>query len=288
MSANETHVTAVVLNWRDRASTEACVSALLSEKAVTNVVLVDNESSGDLRHLISDRVDLIEQGANLGFSRGVNIGIRAALSSDAAAVLVINNDAVVVPGCVDVLVRAWNERPTVGIFAPLVLNTDGSEQSTGGVFRPGRGSVVELSASPPNYLTWACVLVPRLTVEAIGLLDERFFMYWEDVDFGLRLRDAGLAMEVVPQAAVLHARSVSHSRAGAKIDRYSMHGLTLLSLKRGGRAAWIGLPVRLAGRILTRLGSRAHVRAVLAGALDGVRAARTQDSGSQMDAPTRR
>jgi GT2 family glycosyltransferase len=247
-----------------------------------------NRSCVNHRDLSGERVGLIEQQANLGFSRGVNIGMRAALKSDAEAVLVINNDAVVVPGCVDVLVRAWQARPSVGLFAPLVLNTDGSEQSTGGVFRPGRGSVVELSERPPNYLTWACVLVPRSTLETIGLLDERFFMYWEDVDFGLRLGDAGLAVEVVPQAAVLHARSVSHSRAGAKIDRYSMHGLTLLSLKRGGRAAWIGLPIRFAGRVVSRLGSRAHVRAVLLGALDGVRAAKKNGSGAQTDVPDRR
>ena len=265
-------VIGVVLNWRDASRTTNCVDNLLALKALHSIVVVDNESSGELRDLPSDRVVLVEKRDNLGFSRGVNEGIRRALGMGADAVLAINNDADLPEDSYDRLVRAWmSADQRGGVFAPRILNEDGSPQSNGGHFRPLDTSTNDLSStSSINYLTWACVLVPRSTFEDIGLLDERFFMYWEDVDFGLRARDAGFALQLVSESHATHSKSASHGRAGASIDRYSTRGLVLLCLKRRGSALWVGLPYRLAGRLLSRARHPQHFRAVLAGVVDGV------------------
>ncbi|WP_083868016.1 glycosyltransferase family 2 protein [Microbacterium sp. B24] len=270
----ETRLVAVVLNWKDPESTLVCVSSLLAEPAIERVVVVDNESDGSLGAIQSDRVLVVEHAENLGFSRGVNSGIRAALDAGADWVLAINNDAVLQPGTSNALGRAMSANPRAGIVGPRVLNPDGSPQSTGGQFRALSAGTRDKGATHVDYFTWACVLVPRSTFELVGLLSEDFFMYWEDVEFGLRVKDAGLALVAAPDVTVVHELSKSHGKAGVRIDRYSAHGLTLLCLTRGGTARAVGLPYRLARRILGRIGRPERLRAVLMGVSDGRRAYR--------------
>ncbi|EZP29039.1 glycosyltransferase family 2 protein [Microbacterium oleivorans] len=267
-------VIAVVLNWRDTDATMQCLDSLLREKLLASVVLVDNESSGELRSAVSDRVQLVENPENLGFAKGVNSGIHKAMTLGADAVFVINNDATVREGALEKLIKAWVSTEEPVLLAPRVVNLDGTDQSTGGYFRAVDASTRDLGNKYVNYLTWACVLLPVATIKILGLLDERFFMYWEDVDYGLRASKAGVRMRLVDDAHVEHERSKSHSRAGAKIEGYSAAGLTLLCLKRGGVALFVGLPYRLIGRLLTRLGSPGRVRSIARGFLAGCRAFR--------------
>lgn len=267
-------VIAVVLNWRDASATLQCLDSLLRERSLSSVVLVDNESSGDLRNAVSDRVHLVENSENLGFARGVNSGIREAMILGADAVFVINNDATVLEGAIEQLIGAWASAKEPVLLAPKVVNLDGTDQSTGGRFRAIDASTRDLGNDALNYLTWACILLPVATIKMVGLLDEGFFMYWEDVDYGLRASKAGVRMRVVHSALVEHERSKSHSRAGAKIEGYSAAGLTLLCLKRGGVALFMGLPYRLIGRLVTRLGSPQRVRSIARGIQTGFRAFR--------------
>lgn len=271
------HVIAVVLNWRDAVSTRSCVESLLREEGVSSIVVVDNESTGELRTLVAPRVALVEEAENLGFSRGVNIGIREALTRGADAVLVINNDAIVEPRAVAELVNAWQARGSdAGIIAPIVRNPDGTVQSSGCKLRAFDATTSD-NAGPAkaNYLTWACVLVPRSTTDVVGLLDERFFMYWEDVDYGLRVRDAGLELVLAERASVVHEKSSSHSAAGVKIDQYGARGLVILARTRGGLLLFVGLPLRVLARVAKRIlsGRPRHAVATLRGVVDGWRAA---------------
>lgn len=264
-------VTAVVLNWRDPESTRRCVQSLLAEPAVSHVVVVDNETRHELRSLESTTT-LLEQADNLGFSRGLNIGLRVALDAGADAVLVINNDALVAPGAVQLLADRLEDR-SVGIIAPAIHNPDGSAQSSGGRFSALTASTSDLADGSLDYLTFAAVLIPRSTLETVGLLDEAFFMYWEDVDYGLRVNDAGLDLVIVPQAVVIHERSKSHGQAGAAIDRYSARGLVVLARKRRGLVLFLGMPLRIAARLAKRIsaGDAASLRAIMRGCRDGRR-----------------
>ena len=276
MSEVDACVWAVVLNWKDEESTSRCLRSLLREPRIAGVVVVDNESEGELRAIATERVELIELDANTGFSRGVNVGIKRALQRGADAVFVINNDAELGEAGILPLLEAWHRDPDIGLLAPRVLDPDGTTQSTGGRFRALDASTTDLVTDGNlDYLTWACVLLPSRTIDNVGLLDEGFFMYWEDVDYGHRLKEAGLGMRVIGDTHVYHERSKSHSRAGAAIQRYSTHGLVYFCLKRGGMAAFVGMPYRIAGRLVTagKYGLE-QIRAVVQGARDGVYAFR--------------
>ena len=242
-----------MLNWRDTVSTQRCVASLLDSTALAGVVVVDNESTGELREMRGERLDLIEVPENRGFSGGVNVGIRRALEAGADAVLVINNDAVIAAGALDLLVEALAADPELGIVAPLIVNPDGSVQSRGG--RVSRWSGVarqNYSTRRIDYLSWACVLVRADVFRAVGELDERFFMYWEDVDYSLRARESGYRIGVVDDAVVSHELSASGRTAGRLLAVYYTWSMLSLGDKHGG-AVWLRSRIALLALLLARV-----------------------------------
>jgi len=155
---------------------------------------------------------------NLGFSAGNNVGIRRALAAGADHVLVLNNDTVVERGAVRELVRAAETLPDVGAVCPYLLfahdpellwyagaTYDARRAYPGRVtgyrqrLRPEEGEPRETARG-----TGAAMLVPRAALERAGLLDERYFFLYEDVEWSLRMRRAGLRTYVAPRAHVLH------------------------------------------------------------------------------------
>lgn len=265
----------VVLNWRDLARTLRCVSHLDQCPQVETIVLVDNESDGRLEQEIERRglarTVTIAGPRNLGYSSGVNLGIRHVLE-DHTHVLLVNNDAVIEPDSIALLLDASVAAGDRCVVTPTVLRPDGSVESSGEVFRRLTFSVRPARIiEQANFLTFACVLVPTAVFASVGLLDERFFMYWEDVDFGLRCRAAGLSFAHARDATVYHERSASHSRAGGRIDVYSAFGVTRLAMGLGGLAR-VGGALRICLRFARRL-ARGEVRAaqaVMVGAYLGV------------------
>lgn len=263
-------VVAVTLNWKDVDTTIECVSSLLSEQPIEQVIVVDNESDGCLaRKLPPDaRIQVIELPENRGFSAGTNAGISAALLTGSEYILVINNDAAVMPSAVAVMRSMLEEDARLGMVAPLLLDPSGNVQSYGGILsRTCRASEATAPLHrEPDFLTWACVMLRRAMVQDIGQLDEGYFMYWEDVDFGFRARDAGWKLGIAHDSQVVHKVAASHTRAGTKIMLYSALGLAVLARRRGGLLL-IGALIRLLGRLLRASlnGNPAESRAIFMG-----------------------
>lgn len=251
---------AVVLNWRDAEQTLMCIDSLLAEPLVDHIVVVDNEATGELRAALAavpaERMTLIESAENRGFSAGVNLGLRAALAGRFDSFLMLNNDAVLHEGALARLRDALDADPALALVGPKILNPDGTTQSTGS--HVNRMTFATSSLAEPgqlDYLTWACVLLPRSTLECVGLLDERYFMYWEDVDYGFRVTASGARQRCVPEALVTHNVSSSHSSAGTAIREYSALGLSVFARSRGlGIKA--GARVRLFLKVAKQLARR--------------------------------
>jgi GT2 family glycosyltransferase len=179
-------------------------------------------------------VRVIETGANLGFAKASNIGIRATAG---AMLLLLNSDTVVPPGAIDRLVTELNRRPDVAVIGPRLVDADGrAELSFGRMMGPWnelrqkvlvRGhaqhrawlsAAVERATSreqSPDWVSGACLLVRRNDAEAAGLLDERYFMYAEDVDFCAAIRAHGRRILFSPHAQVVHLRGRSVAAAPA-------------------------------------------------------------------------
>lgn len=222
-------VSAVILNWRDPSNTLACVESLRDFTEVSQIFIVHNESTHSPfppQTFSSFAIPVIEvfNPENRGFSAGINSGIQQAISSNCDAVMLINNDAVLAPHSLEKLMSGL-DGPQTGMVAPVILNPDNTLQAAGASVNKRRLTVNEKSSQDIDFLTFACVLIKSSTFEKVGLLDEAFFMYWEDVDFGLRVKAAGLEMKVVPEAIAIHAVSSSRKIAGSRVDMYSAFGL---------------------------------------------------------------
>lgn len=222
-------IVAVVLSWNGREDT---LAALESLRGIETVV-VDNGSTDGSGDAVAERfpeVELIRVGVNLGFAGGNNVGVRRALDRGANWVLLLNNDAMVEPGLVDALAAAAAARPDAGVLACKVLYADSDRLWYAGAdFDPYLGRSRHRGFGRPDApgaveeterATGAAMAVSRAAIEAAGLLDEELFLYAEDLEWSLRIRNAGFAVVYVPDARVRHRVSSAAGGAGSPITSY--------------------------------------------------------------------
>jgi GT2 family glycosyltransferase len=229
-------VAIVIVNFNGAGHLEACLRSLADAPPTvsTAIVVVDNGSTDGSQSIVSSfpGARLIQLERNVGFSAGNNAGIRAT-SSD--LILLLNNDTLVPPGAVDRLVRSLDADPAAAIAGPRLVDGNGQpELSFGPMISPLRElrqkivtglyardvsavkSWVERATRREQYVDWvsgACLLVRRTAAEAAGLMDERFFLYTEDVDFCASVRAGGWRVLFTPAAEIVHLRGRSRATA---------------------------------------------------------------------------
>ena len=306
-SARAESIWTVVVNWRQTASTLACLASLERGGAtLSTVVVVDNEAEGEveqaLRALHPD-VTVLPQPANLGFAAAVNIGVRHALARGATAILLLNNDAELEPGAMDGLTTAMAAEPRVGVLTAKVYLTETPERlwAVGGVYTGGR--VIELGAGERDAgryddarldFVYGCAMVVRAeTFRDIGGFDERYFLYYEDIDLCLRAQQAGWRVAMAPHARVLHEGSKSTQREPA-IKVYHHARSRVLFFSRHLRASPVRFAVSEAAFVARRVGRHliagelANAAAYVRGTLDALRSVRPRPHRPAVAATERR
>ena len=217
----------VIASFNARADLERCLESLRAAppRVQHEVVVVDNGStdgSADAARRLGAHV--IQNETNAGFAAANNAGIRA---SGGDLILLLNSDTVVPPGAVDRLVAELEADPAVAVVGPRLVDGDGrAELSFGRMISPlnewrqkrlatDRSAVDRAShqRAYPDWVSGACLLVRRTDAEAVGLLDERFFMYTEDVDFCAAIRGRGRRVLFAPEIEVVHLRGRSAAAA---------------------------------------------------------------------------
>ena len=165
-------------------------------------------------------VDLVENGRNLGYSGGNNVGIRHALDRGSRWVVLLNNDAVIAPDAIDAFEIVAREHPRAGILSGKVLFQQPPDRiwfagqrfnATLGYSGRPRGDLgrqdgpLYSDVFPTERAAGALMAVSREAIETVGVLDEQLFAYIEDVDWSLRVRAAGFEVLFVPAARAWHA-----------------------------------------------------------------------------------
>lgn len=283
-------VVAVVLNWRRPADTIACVRSLHETAPGVPVIVVDNASGDDSVEQIRAAFPgghLVVNDANLGYAGGNNIGIHSALAQGADAVFIVNNDAIVTAGCVDLLaetMHAWGgEAPVVGpvsLRADEVATTDFYRASVDvrnmALIADGRDQRWAEPAEtevPTDYVTGSAMLIDARFIRSQGAFDERFFLVWEDVDLCLRARAWADAVIVNTRAHVLHGRSVSFGGEGSPLYWYFFVRNSFLFLDKHGRWPWKARTRRMIERRYATLSAESDTavgRAMALGLRDGL------------------
>lgn len=225
----------VIVNYNARADLERCLESLHSGavRATHEIIVVDNASADGSVGVLARWPDvrLLTNSANIGFARATNAGIQM---SAGEVLLLLNNDTIVPPGALDRLLAILDAHPDVAVVGPRLVDANGrAELSFGRMMGPfselrqkrlARSSLVDRLTSrehTPDWVSGACLLVRRQDAEAVGLLDERFFMYTEDVDFCASIRARGRRILFTPEVEVVHLRGRSGSSAPrATADAY--------------------------------------------------------------------
>lgn len=278
----------VISNYNGWQDTVQCLESLQKQTYRNfEIILLDDASTNDsvqqLQKHLTENTVFLPQEANSGFAAVNNVGMRRALADGCDWVLLLNNDTVVAPDFLETLLR---ETPARAVSCPKMLFLDPPDEIwfAGGELDRATGKVKHLGGHEKDgpafaekkqvsFITFCCVLLPRQVVEEVGFLDETLFMYCEDVDYCIRLADAGVPLWLLPDARIWHKAGGS---AGGMLSVYYITRNTLYLTCKGKSALQIRartLPVLLSGAAryaLTKLLGRKKGRSYGAfrGALD--------------------
>ncbi len=221
-------VTIIILHLKDASHLVDCIASLnkITYQNYTIIVVHNGPENETLRGALSPIsqhiTKVIDTEENLGFARGNNIGIRQALKDGAKYILLLNDDTEVDPGFLTMLIEVAESRPDAGMLGPKIYNFDEPEnvwfagahfdRKTCKVTTTGFDQTYNCEGNnlvESDYVTGCALLIKKEALEKIGLLDERFFLYWEDVDWGLRCIKAGLKNLIVTHSHIWHKVSAS-------------------------------------------------------------------------------
>ena len=268
----------VVVCWNDRAKITTALDSVFAlpeirdDPTFARVVISDNGSSDGSREYLRERygvrIDIVENGANLGFAAACN---RAFAATSAPYVFLLNPDAELKAGALATIVAFMRDHPRCGIAGSRIYNHDGTIQESCGEFDSFAGAFLRSSAwgewpmfraraNGAGLRAWghrterrvdiaigAALCIRRTLIDAIGVFDEQFFLYHEEVDFAKRAAGAGWETWYVP------ASEATHEGMGSAKGQYSVEGRKQTSrrkywIKHHGRLWYATLVAALVGR----------------------------------------
>jgi GT2 family glycosyltransferase len=225
-------ISTIILNWNNFKDTKECIESLKqSGIPFFKIIVIDNGSSDNSADLLEkeykniSEIIFIRNGKNLGFASGVNIGIKLALEINSDYVFLINNDALIKSDTIIELLSVFNF-DNVGISGPRIFfyNEPQKIWQGGGYFSYLKAGVKvpeknkfenteKLEKKEVSFLTGCAMLIKKDVFEKVGLFDEKFFFYTEDLDLCLRALRGGFKIMYVPSSKVYHKiEGISKSR----------------------------------------------------------------------------
>lgn len=269
--ASAPHVTILILMWKGYEVTRDCLVSLRSlDYPNFQVLLIDNASGdGSPKKLAAEfpEVKLISNAENLGFPGGNNVGIREALKQLTSYLLLLNNDTIVAPDFLSQMVRVAETDPMIGIVNPKIFFFEPSDRlwCAGGLYQSWLGTGKMRGVHQRNskkydkvqevsFATGCAFLIKADVVRRIGLMDEIFFLGFEDLDWSVRARQAGYQIYYVPSAVIWHKDSYSQKKnLGKPIkDFYSTRNRILFARKHITNWYWPLFALSLGGYIAYR------------------------------------
>lgn len=245
-------ITAIVLNYNGNKDTIECIASL--KKSTTphfefNVVVVDNNSKTDISQQLQKSfpdVTFIKNTKNLGYSGGNNKGIEQALGNGADYILLLNNDTIVDKNLVEKLFTTAESEKTIGVVVPKIYFAKGFEYHKDRYKKDQLGRVIWYAGGIMDWknvlgyhrgvdaldngqydtvcsvelASGNCMLIKEEVFEKIGFLNERYFLYYEDADFSMRVKSADYRIVFQPEAFLWHKNAVSAGGSGSSLQDY--------------------------------------------------------------------
>lgn len=288
-----TRLGVVIVNYNGREYIADCLRSVLdSTWRPSAVVVVDNASTDASTDLVSSafpEVILVRSARNEGFTGGSNTGIRRCLEAGTDAVILLNPDTVLDPNALGALVEGAERHPRSLVGPrllmyddPRVLNSYGTSISwwrgriAGPLEQPGETPDADARV---GVLSGCCILLTRQALEEIGMLDEGYFLYFEDADLAVRAAEQGYQLWLVPRSVVLHreGRATGGQRSPLANYYFTRNRHRFVSKFKRGRPAWLGFLLYSTAEVIQRVanallhGNRPLAEAIARGAIDGWR-----------------
>ena len=223
----------IIVGWNSYDNTQECIQSILDQQFIkTHIYLVDNGSKneplGKLAQIYPE-INYIYSESNLGFAAGTNLGLQNALATGYDYFLIVNNDTKADTLMLHELSTALKDEK-LGLAAPLIYYYDTPEK----IWSSG-GSINYLFLMPLDshnkknplinptvrtFLSGCCYLLKRELLEQVGLFDEQFFLYFEDLDYCLRVNETKWKMMVIPTAKLYHKVSQSSGGHMSESERF--------------------------------------------------------------------
>lgn len=258
-------VSIVVVSWNTRAALARCLASVVRDPlgGQAEIWVVDNGSSDGSAAMVEERfprIRLIQNDANRGFAAACNQALGRATGRLA---VLLNSDTMVEPGSLERLCGVLDRRPEIGVVGGQLVGPDGRPQRSHGRVPtvgsfvaemlgadrvPGLRRLVPSVASQPGrrergrevgYVCGACLALRRSVLDTVGLLDERFFLYFEETDLCVRVRrEAGMGVWFEPEARVRHEGQASAVQLGLEAEvRYAGSASAFVRKHHGPAAA---------------------------------------------------
>lgn len=225
----------IIVSYNTKELTLKCIKSVLKEKMDLEVIVVDNASTDGSVDAIEKikEVKLLKNSQNSGFAKANNQGIKIACGK---YVLLLNSDAQVTPGSLKKLIDFAQATSDAGAVVPRLINSDGTNQASVYRFptywRVFQQYIFGVRGLVDKYLpsmdrvnvvevaTMAAYLLTPQAIKKIGLLDERYFMYFEDFDYARRIKEKNLKIYYLPQAQVIHTHGASGRKLADEPDQW--------------------------------------------------------------------
>jgi GT2 family glycosyltransferase len=220
----------IILNYKTKGLVKQCLRNILFSAGNLNheIIVVDNNSGDGIQQMLKENfpaVQFIQTGNNLGFAAGNNVGIKEA---QGRYIMILNPDVTVLNGSLDKMVKFMDDNPQVGLAGPKLINPDGSYQVSCRTFTKTRHIILlrtplgklpfaknelnehmmadfdRLSNKEVDWLHGACLVVRKSALDQVGPLDERYFMYVEDIDWCRRFWLANYKVYYIADAEMVH------------------------------------------------------------------------------------
>lgn len=233
---NKPEISVIVVSYNTREVLRNCLESLYdsNNKANFELIVVDNNSKDDTVGYLDEMVKkknnltIIKNDSNAGFAKATNQGIRAAKGK---RVLLLNSDTLVFKETLKKLINFSKKFKDRAILAPQLLNDDGTVQASCFRFPTIKGAVAEFWLGKKNKFSkyapkatsstivdaavGAALLIPKKIIDKVGLLNEKYFMYFEDIDYCKRADKLGFKVVYLPSVSITHL----HGESGKKTTR---------------------------------------------------------------------
>ena len=243
-AANPSAIAVVVVNWNSWRLTLDCLAALRrSVGASWCLFIVDNCSTdGSTERLsgLGDDVVLLQSPINGGWTGGNNLGVKAALEAQYEWLFILNSDAQVLPDTLSRLLSVAQNADTPPVVGPIHLLPDGETLDfIGATVDPASGMPEITTGKDKNraalsghwttpFIKGAAIFVSRLHFDQVGFFDDRYYLNYDDTDWGYRARRAGFSVIMTAEAAILHIGSATIGGAVAPLNLYFVARNSLL------------------------------------------------------------